>query len=263
MGAATSVAFGDLAGSIYRLPLALRLALSDVHGKYQRTILGPMWIVLGQAATITGFVLVFSGLFRADPENYALYLAAGIPVWTLVSSYLVEMPATFIQTRGFIESFELPWLTQIWRRSITYIVIFLHQLVPLFVVMLVLGEPFRPEMLYVIPALLVILVAGAGIGIALAVFGARYRDLQPAMGIVSSFLFFVSPVMWRAEQLDVNQWVVRYNPFHYIIDLVREPLLGRAPSIETWLVAIAVAIALMLFGFVCFAMSRRRLYYWM
>ncbi|MCX7358001.1 MAG: ABC transporter permease [Alphaproteobacteria bacterium] len=252
--------------------MALRLALSDVYSKYQRTILGPMWIVLGQAATIAGFVVVFSGLFKADPETYALYLAAGIPVWTLISSYLVEMPATFIQTRGFIESFELPWLTQIWRRSITYVVIFLHQLIPLIVVMIWLstrpgapnvGALFHVEMLYVIPALLVVMVAGTGIGIVLAVFGARYRDLQPAMGIVSSFLFFVSPVMWRAEQLDVNQWVVRYNPFHYIIDLVREPLLGRAPSIETWLVAIAVAFGLMIFGFVCFAMSRRRLYYWM
>lgn len=263
MGAATSVALGDLTGSIYRLPLAFRLAMSDINGKYRRTVLGPMWIVLGQAATIAGFVVVFSGLFNMDPKVYTLYLAAGIPVWTLISSFLMEMPGVFITSRGFIESFELPWLTQIWRRSIGYVIVFFHQIVSLFVVMLVLGQPFHAEMLYVFPALLVVMVAGTGLGIALAVFGARYRDLQPAMGIIAGFLFFVSPIMWRADQLNVNEWVVRYNPFYYVVSLVREPLLGRAPAPEVWIVATLVALALMLIGFLSFAMSRRRLYYWM
>lgn len=263
MGTATSVAFADLTGSIYRLPLAFRLAMSDINGKYRRTVLGPLWIVLGQAATIAGFVLVFSGLFNMDPKVYTLYLAAGIPVWTLISSYLTEMPGTFIQTRGFIESFELPWTTQIWRKSISYIIVFLHQIVSLVVVMIVLGQPFRPEMLYVIPALLVVLVAGTGAGIMLAVFGARYRDLQPAMGVLAGFLFFLSPVMWRADQLDVNRWVVHYNPFYYIVSLVREPLLGRMPSPDVWIVGVSCALALMALGFLSFAMSRRRLYYWM
>ena len=136
---AAAVAWADLSGSVLRLPLAMRLALDDIHGKYRRTVLGPLWIAIGQAATIAGFVLVFSGLFQVAPENYALYLAAGFPVWALISSFLSDMPASFINAKAFLETFDLPWLTYIWRRSIGYALVFVHQLVTLFLVMMFLG----------------------------------------------------------------------------------------------------------------------------
>jgi lipopolysaccharide transport system permease protein len=181
----------------------------------------------------------------------------------LISAYITEMPLTFIQARGLIESFELPWLTHIWRRSISYLLVFLHQIVILFLAMAILGAPPRWEMLYAAPALVIVLIAGSGLGMVLGVFGARYRDLQPAMVVVSGFLFFFSPVMWRAEQLRVNEWAVHYNPLYYMITLARDPLLGRVPSADIWIGASLAAVALVGAGFLCFLLSRRRLYHWM
>ncbi len=263
MGTARTIAFQDLAGSIQQLPLAFRLALDDIDGKYRRTALGPLWIVLGQAATIVGFLVVFSVIFRMDPHSYALYLAAGFPIWMLISSYLTDMPQVFVQSKGFIESFELPWLMHVWRRSISYVIIFLHQIVTLFAVMAIVQQPPSWEMLWVIPALLVVTVAGAGVGMLLGVLGARYRDLHPTMGIVTRFLFFFSAVMWRPEQLDQNQWVVHYNPLFYFIELVSDPLLGQAPSLGLWLGTIAAALVMLGIGFVAFFLSRKRLYHWL
>jgi ABC-type polysaccharide/polyol phosphate export permease len=173
------------------------------------------------------------------------------------------MPATFIHARGFIESFELPWLIHIWRRSISFVLVFLHQIVTLLVLMVGLSVPFRWEMLYAVPALFVVMAAGSGIGMALGVFGARYRDLQPAMGVLSGFLFFISPVMWRAEQLNENEWIVQYNPLHYIITLVRDPLLGRVSAPEIWIGALIAAGGALVVGLISFTLGRRRLYYWM
>lgn len=263
MYSAASVAVRDLSGSIHRLPLALVLAIDDVYAKYRRTVLGPLWIVIGQAATVAGFLVVFSGLFRTDPQTYAIYLAAGFPVWALMSSYLSDMPATFITARGMMESYELPWLMHIWRRSIGYVLVFAHQLVTLFVVMAILGVAPKPEMLLVIPAIAVLMVAGSGLGIILALFGARYRDLQPAMVVVSSFLFLFSPVVWRAEQLQINQWAVQFNPVYYYIKLLRDPLLGHGPSAELWIGTSIGAIAIFAAGFLAFYLCRRRLYHWL
>jgi ABC-type polysaccharide/polyol phosphate export permease len=263
VGTATSVALKDLGGSVIRLPLAFVLALNDINGKYKRTVLGPLWIVLGQAATIAAFLIVFAGLFGLDPRYYAIYLAAGFPVWVLISSFLAEMPQSFIAARGMIESFEIPWITHVWRRSFGYVLVFFHQILTLFVGMAVLGEPFSPNMLWALPALLVVVTAGTGMGMMLAVFGARYRDLQPAMAIVAGFLFLFSPVIWRAEQLQVNEWALKYNPVYYVIKLLRDPLLGHAPSLDLWLGASAAAVALFALGFAVFASSRRRLYHWL
>lgn len=259
----TAVAFRDLGGSLYKLPLAARLALDDIGGKYRRTILGPLWIAIGQAATIAGFVVVFSGLFGNDPATYALYLAAGIPVWALISSYLNDMPTTFINARGVIESYELPWLTHVWRRSLSYVMVFFHHLITLAAVMVALRIQPSINMLYAIPALAIIMVAGGGVGMFFATLGARYRDLQPAMQVASGFLFLFTPVMWRAEQLQINHWAYQYNPFYYLITLVREPLLGRMPAQELWIGAGIGAAALFIIGFLTFLLSRRRLYHWL
>lgn len=262
MGVAAT-AFRDLGGSLARLPLALWLALDDVHGKYRRTVLGPLWITLGQAMLIAGFAVVFSGLFGMEPATYLLYLAAGFPVWTLLSQFLVDMPSAFVMSKGMIESYQLPWLTYIWRRTFAYVLTFLHHIVILFVVMAILRIVPTTAMLLAIPALLVVAVAGAGVGLVLAVIGARYRDLQPAMSMSAGVLMLLSPVVWRAEQLQVNEWVVRFNPLYYFIRLLRDPLLNEVSPIEIWIGTSAGAIALFVLGFLVFLGARRRLYHWL
>jgi ABC-type polysaccharide/polyol phosphate export permease len=252
-----------MADSIRHFPLAIRLAVDDIEGKYRRTALGPVWIILGQVGLIAGFLMIFTVLFGIDRSSYAIYLAAGFPVWALISSYLTEMPNAFVQSRGYIESFELPWLLQVWRRSIGYLLIFAHQIVTLFVVMAFLQTPPSWEMLLAIPALLIVSVGGVGIGIVMGVLGARYRDLHPTMGILTRFLFFFSAVMWRPEQLTQNRWLVDYNPLHHVMQLVRDPLMGVAPQPILWICTSLGAVLLLLIGFVTFWVSRRRLYHWL
>jgi ABC-type polysaccharide/polyol phosphate export permease len=264
LASVSAVAIGDLVGSIGRLPLAISLALDDVHGRYRRTILGPLWIVLGQAAMIGGFAIVFSGLFRMDPATYLLFLAAGFPIWTMISQFLVDMPSAFIAAKGVIESYELPWLIHIWRRSFAYVLLFLHHLLIFFVAMAVMQVAPSMTMLFVIPGLLVIIVAGSGVGMMLAALNARYRDLQPAMSMIAGVLMLISPVIWRPEQLlHLNQWVVALNPLHYYIKLLRDPLLGVAPTAELWIGTSLGAIVLFALGFLTFLLSRRRLYHWL
>lgn len=271
-----AVAWRDLTGSIGRLPLAAWLALDDIHGKYRRTVLGPLWIVIGQGAMILGFAIVFSGLFRMDPATYLLYLAAGFPVWTLIAQFLTEMPMAFIGAKGVIESYELPWITHIWRRSIAYILTFFHHILILFVaigVMAVLSwqgmlenVPRFPDpvmMLYAIPGLFLVLIAGTGVGLLIAVIGARYRDLQPAMQVASSFLMLLSPVVWRADHLELHTWIVELNPVYYYLRVVRDPLLGLMPPAQVWIVASVMAAVLFVAGFLMFMVSRRRLYHWL
>lgn len=263
MAMAASVAFRDLAGSIHRLPLALLLALRDIHGRYRRTVLGPLWITLGQAAMIAGFAIVFSGLFGMDPSTYLLYLAAGFPIWTFISQYLVDMPSAFVAAKGLIEAYELPWLTHIWRKSLGYLLVFAHHIVILFVAMAALGVMPSMTMLYAIPGLIIVTFAGTGVGMFLAVVGARYRDLQHAMATFSGVLMLLSPVVWRAEQLEVNSWIVQFNPLHYYLKVLRDPLLGVMPSNELLIGTSLGALALFVLGFVTFMLSRKRLYHWL
>ncbi len=259
----SATAFQDLMGSMARLPLAMTLAVEDIGGKYRRTILGPLWIAIGQAATIAAFAVLFSGLFHIPPTEYAPFLAAGFPAWALISSFMVDMPNAFIQSKGYLEAFDLPWLMQIWRRTFGYLIIFVHQVFTLFIVMAILDIPPTYEMFYAIPGLIIVMFAGTGAGVFLAVVGARYRDLPHAMSILAGFLFLFSPVIWRPDQLLQNRWALDFNPMYYLLQMVREPLLGRGPEPEVWVGGIIAAIVLFLMGYIAFAVSRGRLYFWL
>ncbi len=258
-----SVSLQDLGGSIARAPLAAWLAMDDVHGRYRRTVLGPLWITIGQAAMVAGFAIVFSGLFGADPRTYLIYLAVGFPVWTLLSQFLSDMPTAFVSAKGVIESYELPWLMHIWRRAFGYVLTFLHHLLILFVVMVALNIAPSAQMLLAVPALAIVLIAGVGVGMLVAVVGARYRDLQPAMGVSAGFLMLMSPVVWRADQLPINQWIVQFNPFYYYLEILRAPLLQQEVAPEIWLGTSIGAVTLFCIGFAAFVIGRRRLYHWL
>jgi ABC-type polysaccharide/polyol phosphate export permease len=186
------------------------------------------------------------------------------------------MPMAFIGAKGVIESYELPWITHIWRRSIAYILTFFHHILILFVaigVMAVLSWqgmlenvlrfPDPVMMLYAIPGLFLVLIAGTGVGLLIAVVGARYRDLQPAMQVASSFLMLLSPVVWRADHLELHTWIVELNPVYYYLRVVRDPLLGLMPPAQVWIVASVMAAVLFVAGFLMFMVSRRRLYHWL
>lgn len=259
----SAVAFQDLLGSLRRMPLAMTLAVEDIGGKYRRTILGPLWIAIGQAATIAAFAVLFSGLFDIPPAEYAPFLAAGFPAWALISSFMVDMPNAFVQSKGYLESFDLPWLMQIWRRTFGYMIVFVHQVFTLFIVMAILDIAPSWEMLYALPGLIIVMIAGTGIGVFLAVVGARYRDVPHAMSILAGFLFLFSPVIWRPDQLMENRWAIEYNPMYYLLQMIREPLLGRGPEPEVWTGGIIAALVLTLLGYLAFALSRSRLYFWL
>jgi lipopolysaccharide transport system permease protein len=75
---------------------------------------------------------------------------------------------------------------------------------------------------------------------------------------------FVTPIFWAPEQLGARfSQYVDFNPLYHYVDIIRSPLLGRAPAMLSWEMVVAgtlVGWALTLFVYSRF---RRRLPYWL
>jgi ABC-2 type transport system permease protein/lipopolysaccharide transport system permease protein len=74
--------------------------------------------------------------------------------------------------------------------------------------------------------------------------------------------FFLTPVFWRPEQMQGRQVFVILNPFFYMVDMVRMPLLGQMPPPHLWYVSIAMSGIGAIVGILFFARYRRRIAYW-
>ncbi len=256
------VAWNDLAQCFKRLPFAGRLALEDIESRYRRTVLGPFWLTLGQAATIFAMVLVFAGLFNQDPHKFAVYLAAGLAIWNFIANTVSNSPLIWIQSKGYIESYDIPWTFYILRYTLTSVFIFLHHIITYVILKLWLHPHVDWSYLVAIPGFFVLILAAFSTSWVLSMLGARYRDSGPAIGVVMSFLFLITPVFWGREGLPTRQFIVDYNPFFHFLELVRAPLMGGVPTAANWIWSISCTVLLFLIGFLSFARTRHRLYHW-
>jgi ABC-2 type transport system permease protein/lipopolysaccharide transport system permease protein len=68
--------------------------------------------------------------------------------------------------------------------------------------------------------------------------------------------------MWKPELLHEGSYVVAFNPFYHLIEIVRAPLLGSVPSLDSYLAVALITIIDIAIGFSFFARFRARISYW-
>ena len=74
---------------------------------------------------------------------------------------------------------------------------------------------------------------------------------------------FVTPVFWSASQLQGRRAIiVDANVLHHMIEIVREPLLGKMPALLSYMVCAGTAVVGWVFAYWLFARKRHRLAYW-
>ena len=74
--------------------------------------------------------------------------------------------------------------------------------------------------------------------------------------------FFFTPVMWQRELLKDNQWIVDFNPFYHIIELVRAPILGQPVAVISWYWNIGLLISGLALSQYLMSRVRNRVPYW-
>ena len=95
------------------------------------------------------------------------------------------------------------------------------------------------------------------------VISARYRDVPVIVTNILNILFWFTPLMYFPSQLGSKRYIADYNPFAHMIALVREPLIGGAPTLGDWLIVLVLTIVGWIGTFLFFARFRARIIYWM
>ena len=87
--------------------------------------------------------------------------------------------------------------------------------------------------------------------------------MAPIVGSVIQIAFFVTPIVWKPEQLGAGGWWLPLNPFDSLLSIVRGPLLGDLPYPGlTWVSAIVYSLLLCAVSWLLFTRVRSRLSFW-
>ena len=74
--------------------------------------------------------------------------------------------------------------------------------------------------------------------------------------------FFISGVIWRADQLGEFEPLLLLNPFYVLLEIVRGPLLGEIPSWPVYASASLFSLAILGTAILMFARVRARITFW-
>lgn len=222
---------------------ALYLAWSDTRARYKKSILGPLWLTLGNLIGVLGLSLVWGTLLNEDLHNFVPSLAIGLIIWQLIAGTIGEAPTTFIRQANVIRNIVTPTWFFVVRGLSRQLINLAHNIVIVIGVMIYFKTPLHTQTLLFIPGLILVMLNLYWVTYLLGMLGARFRDIEYLINALLPLLFFISPVIFRADRLPISMSIIWLNPLSYFIEVIRAPLLGNIPEIKSYVVMLSLLLA--------------------
>lgn len=228
-----------LASQQYRV--WLHLGWLEVKQRYRRSVLGPWWISISMLIFVAAMSKIFSHLFHQNIAEYVPFFTAGYIFWMFISTSITESTEIFKASSGLIKQIHLPYSLYILKFLVKNVIILGHNFIIYFLVMAAFqlnpGWPF----FFVFPGILLLITNIYWISLLIALVSTRFRDITPIVTSCIQILFFITPVSWTPKLLGANSLIVQLNPFVYLLDLVRNPLLGEEIPLSSWSISLMLA----------------------
>lgn len=222
-----------------------------------------MWVTVSLIIFAVVLSFVWAALWNMQVTEFLPFLLSGLLPWTLIYGAIGESCAAFIANEGLMRSRQFPYSTLVYVVLTRNAVIFGHNLIGYVAVAALCGVAFGWSTLLFVPGAVLLLLNCAWICVVVAIFCLRFRDFQQRVVSLLQIAMFVTPIFWSADQLQGKRAViVSANVLHHMIEVVRQPMLGKAAAPASYLICAFAAVAGWLFAYWLFARKRHRLAYW-
>ncbi len=254
--AARPVSATGLRAITRQMPLFLNLVRREVRQRYKGSTLGLVWTLITPAIMVGAYSLVFRYLLRVNIPNYALFLFAGLTMWTLFMGGSIAASQSLVANANLVKKVSFPRrivpLAAITGSSFTAAAMFAISL-PLCVIF---TEGSRLPLILV-PLLVLFLAAlTVGFGLMLAAANVYFRDVEHILMAIALPWSFISPIFYSFDYVaslgGVPGWaidVLHYaNPVAPALIAIQESLFfGVWPSpVDVAYAAVAGALVLAL-----------------
>lgn len=208
------------------------LAWNDVRRRYRRSGLGQFWLTLSMAATIGGLGFVYANLFGVHVSTYLPYIAVTFVIWGIISNVVMESCQALSEADSLLRQLPLPRSLFSFRVIARNLIVAAHNVVIIPVVFFLFDVGVNANILWLAAGLVLLVVNAFWVAYLLSIICARYRDVPQIVSSIMQVVFFITPVMYLPAQLaQRGVSVLKWNPFANLLEVVRDPILGNAPSV--------------------------------
>jgi lipopolysaccharide transport system permease protein len=256
------LALRDVVEAIALWRLCWTLAWLDIRLRYRGSMLGPFWLTLSTAAMIGSMGVVYAFLFHMELREYLPFLALSLVLWGYLGTLVTEACTSYTAAEGSIRSVRMPFTLYAGRVVVRNLLVLAHNVVVIVVVYALLHVWPGLRMVLALPGLGLWVLDSFAVCLLFGALCARFRDIPPIVGSVMQMAFFVSGVIWEPSQLGEHAWLLAFNPFFSVLEVVRAPLLGEFPSSLVWASALIYSAVLFSVSWLFFARVRGRVAFW-
>jgi lipopolysaccharide transport system permease protein len=262
VGARNRLAVRDFLDGLRLWRLALTLGWLDIRLRYRGSMLGPLWLTISTGVMVSALGFLYSRLFHMDLRDYLPFLALSQVLWAFLATLVSDACLTFTEAEGVIRSVRMPFFVFSLRILIRNLLVLAHNILVIVVVFAIFDCWPGWGAVLVIPGLAIWVADALALTMLLGGFCARFRDILPIVNSVMQIAFFITPVIWKPEQLKDMAALLPLSPFYDLLEVVRGPLLGTPASATTWLGTLLYSAALCGVSWAFFVRARGRIAFW-
>ena len=256
------VGISDLFSSLRMWRLWTLLGWLEIRQRYARSKLGPFWLTVSMGVLVATLGVVYGALLGRELSEYLPMVAIGVVVWALFSAIVSDGSSAYIQNANYIRQVRTPRFIYILQIVWKSLVIFAHNSIIILLVILFSGIENISLAFLSIPGLLLLILNATWMAAFTGLMSARFRDFPQIVQALLQVAFYVTPILFDAKMLGKYDWIVRYNPLAYLVNIVREPLMGIYPSAVSWIVPLVMATVGWTIVFYLTGKYHKRIPYW-
>lgn len=261
-----SISPREMVASLWRhRALTIALVAREVVGRYRGSMMGLAWSFFNPMFMLAIYTVVFSTVFKVrwaagdGKADFAIVLFVGMIIHGLFAECANRAPTLILSNANYVKKVVfplevLPWVafgSALFHAAVSLIVLLVAQLVL---------RQNMPWTVVFFPLVLVPLVLSTmGVTWFLSSLGMYMRDIGQAVGIFTTALLFLSPVMYPLTSVPEGlRGFLELNPLTFIIEEGRNTLIfGRVPDFAHWGAMVAAGAVVAWLGFAWFQKTRR------
>lgn len=247
--------------------LALNLARRDITVRYKQTVIGIGWSVLGPLMNMLIMSFIFGTIAKLPSDSgvpYRIMVYAGLIPWTLFGRSLTIVSSTFLSNASLLKKVYFPRIIAP-LGEVTALLIDTLISCSVLAVMMALYRYVPPfERLALLPVfLLMTVLLGFSLGMTLAPFNVKHRDLNQILPFMIQLGQYVTPVVYSyafvMSTISPTMGIVyTLNPATGIVNAFKWCVIADNPfDMKTFLISAAWIAVLLPIGILRFRKAER------
>ena len=235
-------------------PLLTELVSRDIKTKYRRSILGVFWTLLNPLLMMVILSVVYSQLFKFQIENFPLYILSGQVIFNFFSEATNSAMTSIINSSSLIRKVYIPKYLFTISKIMSSVINILASFCALLVVMIFTKAELHYSIIFAIFPMIIIAILSTGVGLMLAAFAVKFRDLIHLYSVFTTALMYLSPIIYPMEILpDKVATIVRLNPITNILEIFRDVIMyNKLPELNVILLAVVPSVVMLFLGLFAF-----------